>query len=325
MAKVNKHGQGVIINIQSIGLIAIIFLFFLSCSSAKFVGEAVPNPTNLNDVLKKLHYPDQETVLISAHRGDWRNAPENSIQGLNNCIKMGIDIIEFDLNISKDGHLIVLHDNTLDRTTTGKGRPEDYNLAELKSLRLRDGASHFTSHTIPTLEEYLIAAKGKVVVCIDKGFLYFDQAMTIVNRLEMSNQIIYNIPNLTLDSLKSLNLKNYSEDLMLNLLGFSNDVNISEKIVQSYSLRKRAIMHPVFANDTVPFIKWMPKVKRMGLHLWLNALWPEHNGGHHDDRAVDLGEVEESWGWLIDNGATIIQTDRPEELKKYLMGKKLSL
>ena len=78
-------------------------------------------------------FDDTHSVLVVSHRADWRNAPENSLQAIKNCIAMGIDMVEIDLKKTKDGQLILLHDKTIDRTTTGKGKPEDYTLAELRS------------------------------------------------------------------------------------------------------------------------------------------------------------------------------------------------
>lgn len=72
--------------------------------------------------------------MVVSHRGDWRNAPENSLQAFQNCIDMGVDMVELDLKKTKDGELILMHDGTLDRTTNGTGKPEDYTLAELKNF-----------------------------------------------------------------------------------------------------------------------------------------------------------------------------------------------
>ena len=50
-------------------------------------------------------------ILVVSHRADWRNAPENSLQGIQNCIDMGVDMVEIDLKKTKDGHLIIMHNN----------------------------------------------------------------------------------------------------------------------------------------------------------------------------------------------------------------------
>src|ERR1700749_4160263 len=81
----------------------------------------------------------QNKVMVAAHRGDWRNEPENSVRGFLSAVKMGVDVVELDLEKSKDGEIIILHDHTLTRSTTGRGKPADYTLAELKMFHLRDG------------------------------------------------------------------------------------------------------------------------------------------------------------------------------------------
>lgn len=126
------------------------------------------------------NHPDK--VLVVAHRADWRNAPENSLQGIQNCIDMGVDMVEIDLKKTKDGHLVVMHDKTINRTMTGKGKPEDFTLAELKAMRLKNGVACKTRHQIPTLEEVMLLCKGKILVNIDKGYDYFKEAYAILEK-----------------------------------------------------------------------------------------------------------------------------------------------
>ena len=109
-------------------------------------------------------------IMVVSHRADWRNAPENSLQGIQNCIDMGVDMVEIDLKKTKDGHLVLIHDRTVDRTMNGKGKVEDYTLAELKAMQLKNGVGCKTRHQIPTLEEVMLLCKGKVMVNIDKGY-----------------------------------------------------------------------------------------------------------------------------------------------------------
>lgn len=72
--------------------------------------------STLNEILSELSAPAKQSVLVVSHRGDWRNAPENSLQAFQNCIDMGVDMVELDLKKTKDGELILMHDNTLNRT-----------------------------------------------------------------------------------------------------------------------------------------------------------------------------------------------------------------
>jgi glycerophosphoryl diester phosphodiesterase len=78
--------------------------------------------------------------------------------------KVGADVVEFDLKKTKDGKLVVMHDPTLNRTTTGTGLVSDHTLEELKKLKLRAGTGHPTDDTIPTFAEELDAARENGLV-----------------------------------------------------------------------------------------------------------------------------------------------------------------
>ena len=82
--------------------------------------------------------PKSNKVLVVAHRGNWRSAPENSTAAIDSAIAMKVDIVEIDIQKTKDGQLILMHDNTLDRTTTGKGEIKNWTLADIKKLKLKD-------------------------------------------------------------------------------------------------------------------------------------------------------------------------------------------
>ena len=145
---------------------------------------------HLNEILSELSAPAKQSVLVVSHRGDWRNAPENSLQAFQNCIDMGVDMVELDLKKTKDGELILMHDNTLNRTTNGTGKPEDYTLAELKKLRLKNGAGFLTRHKIPTLRETMLLCKGKILVNVDKGYEYFEDVQKILEETGTANQCV---------------------------------------------------------------------------------------------------------------------------------------
>ena len=93
---------------------------------------------------------------VCAHRGASDTHPENTIAAFREAIRLGAQMIEFDLATTKDGKLVLMHDRTIDRTTNGKGRPEDWLLADLKKLDAGSWKnSRFAGERIPTLEEAL--------------------------------------------------------------------------------------------------------------------------------------------------------------------------
>jgi glycerophosphoryl diester phosphodiesterase len=94
-------------------------------------------------------------TLVAAHRGGAALWPENSLLAFRQALALGVDTLEFDLHMTADGEVVVLHDPTLDRTSTARGPVRDLRLAALASVRLltRDGA--VTDEHVPTFAEVL--------------------------------------------------------------------------------------------------------------------------------------------------------------------------
>lgn len=266
-------------------------------------------------------FSDEKNILVVAHRGDWRNAPENSLQAIQNCIDMGVDMVEIDLKKTKDGHLILMHDKTIDRTTTGKGKPEEYTLAELKKMYLRSGNGQKTRHQIPTLEEAMLLCKDKILVNIDKGYDYFKDVYEVLKKTETVNQCVIK-SGLSYETVKAEHADILEKIIFMPIVTLHQEG--AEELIDSYTKNMKPVaIEVVFNNDGVEVLQLIEKVRDCGVKLFINSLWPSLNGGHDDDRAVELGEPEESWGWIVGQGAKLIQTDRPALLLEYLRAKGL--
>lgn len=115
--------------------------------------------------------PDSKTISLTslyktlenvrpvriAHRGASGLYPENTIPAMEKAVKLGADMIEFDLRLTKDGIPVVLHDPTIDRTSNGKGVPADYTFEELRKFNFsyRGGVPVYSELAIPAFEEIL--------------------------------------------------------------------------------------------------------------------------------------------------------------------------
>lgn len=102
--------------------------------------------------------PDMIAPLFAAHRGGAALWPENSLLAFGNAVALGADYLELDVHLSRDGQVMVIHDPTLDRTTTGTGPVRERTAAELGSLRLKDRAGAVTAEPIPTLDQVVALA-----------------------------------------------------------------------------------------------------------------------------------------------------------------------
>ncbi len=266
-------------------------------------------------LVKELNDFKSKKVLVVSHRGDWRNAPENSLQAFKNCIDMGVDMIEIDLHKTKDGQLVLMHDNTINRTTDGKGKVSDYTLAELKKFHLRNGMGRVTFHQIPTLEEVLNLSKGKILINIDKGYDYFKDVYALLEKTGTTDQVViksgYGYAKVKADNGDVLNKVIYMPIVNLNKPD-------AEKMIDSYKALKPVAIECCFSQVTPDVLRLLKKVNENGSKIWINSLWASLNAGHDDDRAVELNEPDETWGWILKQGTALIQTDRPQVLINYL-------
>ncbi|MFO7952912.1 MAG: glycerophosphodiester phosphodiesterase [Bacillota bacterium] len=116
-------------------------------------------------IVKPGHKSNRKPLII-AHRGASSLAPENTVAAFDRAVEAGANGIEFDVQLSKDGIPVVIHDENLERTTTGSGPVKKQVLSDLKSLDAGSWfANDFSGETILTLEELLIRYK-------DSGFLF---------------------------------------------------------------------------------------------------------------------------------------------------------
>jgi glycerophosphoryl diester phosphodiesterase len=265
----------------------------------------------------------QKKILVTAHRGDWRNAPENSLRGFLNSAAMGVDIVELDLKKSKDGEIVIMHDETINRTTDGKGKLADYTLQELKQFKLKNGLGRVSVYnTIPTLREVMLALKGKTVkVNLDKSYLYYREAYIILKETGTLKQAIFK-SDVPFDSLKIKYPELIGKIIYMPVIDL--DKPTAKRIIIDYLKNMIPYAFEVsFTKDTSAILRDNNFIRKTGAKIWINSLWASLNGGHDDDMAVELGNKKDSWEWIIKHGATIIQTDRPQKMLEYLRKRKL--
>lgn len=275
--------------------------------------------TRTDKLLKNLHDNESKYIFVIAHRGDWRNAPENSLQSIEKAIAMKVDMIELDIQPTKDGNFICMHDETLDRTSTGKGPIKDYTTEELKKFVLRSGNGIKTRQPIPTLKEALNVCKGRILVNIDKGGTYIKEIMPIIQECGMEKQVIIK-GYYPVEKVK----KEYgSNESML----YMPIVNLWDKeavaTIQTFIKNFTPIAYELcFKDDANPNLKIIDEIAKSGSRVWMNNLWDSLCGGHDDENAL-LESKDKHWGWMLKHKATMIQTDRPQELIHYLEEKGL--
>ena len=108
-----------------------------------------------------------ERPMVIAHRGGASLGPENSLMAIERAIALGVDAVEVDVRLSADGHVVVMHDKSVNRTTDGKGCVNGLSLAQLKKFSLLDAVGNKTGERIPALDEVLGLVAGRCRVLIE--------------------------------------------------------------------------------------------------------------------------------------------------------------
>ena len=274
-------------------------------------------------LLRNLKNPDGP-VMVVAHRGCHTEAPENSIAAFRRCIAVGVDVIETDVQHTKDGVLVLMHDQTVDRTTNGAGRVDSYTLAELKRLRLKMGSggpdAPLTNETIPTFEEALAVTNGQILVDLDaKGIdlkRVWTDSLPLLERLGMLDQITVKMTAGRDDHLMDqpiLKRVHYLQRVV------STGAPLSQ-VVSTHQQYKPVAYTVVMLN--LPYLdEGLAAVKSSRSRVWVEPFWGATAGGYSDKLA--LYDPDANWGRLLQAGANMMLTDQPEALLFYLNGKGL--
>lgn len=296
-------------------------LMLLALASCKGTQPASAPENRAEALREKILSGDTASVIVVAHRGDWRYAPENSVAAIEHSIAVGVDVVELDLQLTKDSVLIVMHDATLNRTTTGKGRIDEWTLDSIRTLKLKNGCAIRTKHTVPTLEEALLAAKGRVLINLDKADRYFDRVVPVLEKTGTARQIIMKGPKPASEVL-ALYGKYLDGIIYMPVVNLDKE-NAAELMADYIDELKPAAYELLYARteDTAMPLRMRDELRGEAL-IWYNTLWDTLCGGHDDD--LSLEDPDAAFGYLIDTlGARIIQTDRAEHLLKYLRGRGL--
>lgn len=254
------------------------------------------------EINKAFLSPDSKTVLIASHRGTHNDFPENSMASFKRGIALGIDVLELDVRHTKDDSLVVMHDAAVDRTTNGTGKVADLTFEEVRKLRLKFNGQ-LTEEQVPTLEEALRLAKGKILVDLDIKTNRVPQIIKVVDRTQTASTTMF-----------FLGRGIYAKMVKEQNPAFRTLVRThsASDIDSLFAVTKTEAVHIDPSHNTVEVTA---KIKKNGGRVWINAL------GETDKRAA-AGDLE-AYGELLKNGANMVQTDYPALLMKYLKSKNL--
>ena len=237
--------------------------------------------------------------IVSAHRGGpYPGFPENTLETFENIASQTLTIIECDIAMTSDSVLVLMHDQTIDRTTTGSGKIVKLTFEEVQKLQLVDNEGDTTNFQIPTLEETLNWGKDKALFTLDvKRGVPFEMVVETMQEYQASSYaavITYRIQDAQLV---------HSLDSTIIISVSAGDEGALNQIAKS-GIPARNLLG--FVGTREPESTHYEKLESMGIKTILGTL------GNLDKSAEASGD-DTVYQMYVENGANIIATDRPLE------------
>ncbi len=259
-------------------------------------------------------WSNKKRPLVMAHRGDQATAPENTILAMESAVKVGADVLETDVRMTKDKELVLFHDETLDRTTNGTGKISDYTLDELKQL---DFGFNFTPDGGKT---YPFRGKGLTVVTVEEAFTRFTN---VAFNLDIKDKESI-APKLLADIIRS----HHREDAVIVASFHPEQIKRFRNILPTV----KTAAHPLEVKRFVMFLSLkIPSFFIRGLDYSAFQVPLEYNGrqivtkrfvrmAHRKNVLVHVWTINdcETMERLIDLGVDGIFTDKPSLLIELL-------
>ena len=265
-----------------------------------------------------LHLYNNDNVQVVAHRGAaGSNIPCNTIPAFDIALKGGASILEMDLFKSIDGKIFIFH--------TGK---EPYQLnknidltkldsEEIKKLRLINVDFNPTQWGINSFDDVLEHFKGRCILNLDRIGDCIHDVIKAVERHNMKEQVL--LKHAPIPSVLKI-IEDVASDYMFMPIYMEED-NASE-IIEKMNINYIGA-ELVFKTEESPVIQpeYIESMKKRGKTLWGNAVLYNYkiplSAGHTDDVSM-IDDPDKGWGWLVDHGFDIIQTDWTYQCCKYL-------
>lgn len=298
-------------------------LILISAMAALMAVSCAPKEQYANraeKILAEINNPNSEYVVVISHRGDWRNYPENSIPAIESVIRMGVDMMELDVKMTKDSVLVLMHDKTINRMTNGKGLVSDITYDSLMTFNMKRAHNVLTdSIKVPTLREALLCCKDRILVNVDHAYPYYKEIVELANELGVTGQVLMKGKS-SIDKVNE-DMSRYEHNLLYMPI---IDINKPKGQALFAEYQERGVVPMAYEvcwqYPGEEIDSCVAKIIESGSKAWVNTLWPSLCGGYgnDDDAAFDAADPADVYGQYLDMGFSMIQTDRPELLIDYL-------
>lgn len=209
---------------------------------------------------------------IWAHRGASGYAPENSLEAFERAVRLGADGVELDIQMTRDGELVVIHDERIDRVSNGSGMVGEYTLSQLRQYDFNRTNPEFSNVKIPTLEEVYDLLRGTnldINVELKTGICFYDglaeRVLELTGRMGLVDKVWFSSFNhYSICKLKELNPK--VKTGLLYSDGICDPVGYA--IMATGNGSPVDALHPAWYNLQYPGVVDKAKVKNMKVHVW---------------------------------------------------------
>jgi len=298
---------------------------------AALVAAGTPMAASADDaaaMARRLRDPKGGLIIV-AHRGCHRPAPqsrlgaapENSFAALDHCVALGVEVMETDVRRTRDGHLVMIHDETVDRTTDGHGKVADLTLDQIKALHLRQdlgGAGQpVTGETVPTLAEMLVHARGRILLNLDVKDAIYGEVVAEVERAGLRDGVIVKTfagtGSLPLAAIAPYDRVPFA---VIPVSGDGSGADVPAIVAAQMAGRVRPIAFELPYLDAERLGPIAARTRASTVRLWVNTLFEGFVRGGFSDMDA-LRDPDAVWGALCRAGVSIFQTDEPAALLRY--------
>ena len=240
-------------------------------------------------------------AIISAHRGGSDlNFPENCIETFERNLSNHPTMIETDIAMTKDSVLILMHDDTFQRTSTGNGKVATVNHSEVKSMFLKDYRGNETKYKIPTLEDALVWGKGKVIYCLDvKRGVPYEKVVELIRKTNSEGNAMV----ITYNANQAAKMARLAPDLMLSV-----SANGSEDVERLQKMGVSIENCVSFVGTSEPSAELISYFKSLNVPIIVGTF------GNIDNRAKKSGD--QIYYDLFDKGIQVLSVNRNLEAGK---------
>ena len=262
--------------------------------------------------------------LVVAHRGVCgANVPCNSLASYKIAVDQGADVVEIDVAISKDRKYYVFHPGTEPIFLGSKQYISEMDSTEVDKLRLLNQDKAPTSYRVSTLKEVLTFLKGKAYINVDKFWTDVEGISREIREAGVEDQVIVKTG---IDEKTLAEVKKYASDFMFIPI-IREDNGLTDRLMADGINVIGAEV--IFECEDAEVISnsYVEGMHKKGLMVWVNTIIFDErsvlSAGHTDDISL-TDSPDAGWGWVIDRGVDMIQTDWTLSLNQYIKSRKIN-